>query len=207
MVTVKGQNGTIGQHIASFTRIPGQASALVIVQFIHAESVVHAGIVFALVDFSGAIFAGESWRTGTDEIVDGVMTSTSIGTGIDSTFVDVLLTMRTGESGQAVTLVVADEVNAGAAVLARVHCTIINVLFAMFSTEPLGTHTFVLIFVFGIDGASSSVLARIAHLALVNFDVTVDTGVAGLAPTLVTGWSVNAVGTVLARIVGALLGC
>jgi len=133
------------------------------------------------------------------------MTSTSIGTGIDSTFIDILFTMCTGESSQAVTLVVTYKVDAGAAILARIHCTIINVAFTIHSRETGRTNTLVLIFVGRVDKASASVFARSVHATLVNFDVAIDTGVSGFAPALVTSRCINAVSTVFAGFVIALL--
>ena len=97
--TEQGQDGAIRQNITGLARISREASALIIVQFINTKSVMHAGIVFTFVDFSGAIFAGKSWRTGTDEVIDGIVASATVGTRVDSTFVDVLFAMSAREAG------------------------------------------------------------------------------------------------------------
>ena len=89
--------------------------------------------------------------------------------------------------------------------MARIHCTIINVAFTIHSGETGRTNTLVLIFVGRVDKASASVFARSVHATLVNFDVAIDTGVSGFAPALVTSRCINAVSTVFAGFVIALL--
>ena len=90
--------------------------------------------------------------------------------------------------------------------MARIHCTIVNVAFTIHSRETGRTNTFVLILIGRVDKASASVFARSVHATLVNFDVAIDTGVSGLAPALVTSRCINAIGTVFAGVVRALLG-
>ena len=191
-------DGAVRKDVAGLARVARQAPALVVVQLVDAESVVHARVHGALVDLGGAVLAGVSWRTCADKVIDGVVTGSSVGTRIQSTFVDVFFTMGAGESRGTVALVIGNKVDACAAVLARVDGTIVDVGFAMLAGEAFGADALVLVFVFGIHEASAAVLAGSGHATMVKLDVTVDTSESWLASALVSSWSVDAESSILA---------
>ncbi len=201
----QGEHGAVRQDVAGFARIAREAAALVVVELVHAETIMHAGTGRALVDLDGAILAGESRTTGADKVIDRVMTSASVGTRIDGALVHVLLAVGPDEPGEAVALVVGHKVDAGAAILARVDLTVINVLLAMLAGKS--GRTMALVFVRAGHMTSAAILAGCLHPTSVHLDLAVDTGEALGALALVTGSGmILAMGAIFAGSVLASLG-
>jgi len=197
-------DGAVRENLAGLSGVSRQTLALEVVLQVDAEPVVHARRGVALVDFDGAILAGESWLAGADKVVDGVVAGASVLAGVAAAVVDVLFAVGSDEARSAVALVVGDEIDAGAAVLAGVDLAVVDVVVAVLAGETDGATALVVSSVGG-EGAGGSVGTG-GRPAGVDFNVAIDTlETLGALADVARGapGAVDALGSVLAGLVVA----
>ena len=201
--TFEGEDGAIGQDIAVLARVARKALAFKVIQLVDTKAV-HARGSGTLVHLLTTVFAGEARLARTNEVVDGIVASSTVGTGVGEAVIDILLAVPSHEAGVTIALVVVDKVKAGATVRAWVASTVINVDLTVAAGEAGGTTALVL---FSRDQCTGTAILARGRAAMVNLHIAVHTLELWVTFALIS--AVHGVGTgstVLTGVVGTRLG-
>lgn len=190
------------QELTVTSTVPRDASAHVTVVPLVASCPVVAGVVHALVDRRGAVFASVSRRAGAGVVIKPILARATILTGIGSALVDVVFTVSPGETVLTLTEIRIHEIQTLGTIGARVGAAVIDLLFAVES--GVARRTLTEVSAIGVVSAAPTIEAGTVG-ASHGAQLTVSSVETRRACAAVGVFKISAASTVSTRVAGAFV--